>query len=182
MTKIFWGIILGLIIAGFGYYTLSPIFNNIVVDDVLPALEPGGISHLSDTQKSDMMQLLEANKVTPEQMSEEMPKSQVQISQAFAVQDTPLHPASGEVRLVESDGQTIVRFENFKTINGPNLHIYLAKDLEAKEFIDLGPIRGTEGNINYTIPEDVNLADYPYIMHWCVPFSVLFNYVEIQSR
>jgi hypothetical protein len=73
-----------------------------------------------------------------------------------------------------------VRFENFKTINGPNVHVYLAKDTSGEEFIDLGAIRGTEGNINYTVPEGVDLSEYPIVMHWCVPFSVLFNYAEIQ--
>jgi hypothetical protein len=73
-----------------------------------------------------------------------------------------------------------MRFENFKTINDPNLHIYLAKGIDAKEFIDLEKLRGTEGNINYTVPEGVDLSEYPIVVHWCVPFGVLFNYAEIR--
>ena len=42
------------------------------------------------------------------------------------------HPASGTARLVEVDGNKYVRYENFKTLNGPDIFVYLAKDLEAK--------------------------------------------------
>lgn len=60
------------------------------------------------------------------------------------------------------------------------LHLYLAKTLEADDFIDLGPIRGTRGDINYSVPDGVDLSEYKYVMYWCVPFSVLFNYVELR--
>jgi len=185
MRKLLWGILIGVALVFAGNYFLLPYFDTIVVDDVLPSrikqsADPGTIEHLSDAQKRDMtMQIIEANK-TDISMSEEMPREQVTVSEAYRIKDTPLHPASGEVRIVESDGQPIVRFENFKTINGPNVHVYLAKDLDAKEFIDLGRLRGTEGNINYTIPSSVDISEYKYVMHWCVPFGVLFNYAEIR--
>lgn len=99
-----------------------------------------------------------------------------------AVMGTQGHPASGTVRIIESEEQTFIRFEDFETLNGPQLHLYLSKDLEATEYVDLGPIRGTEGNINYEIPEDVDLSEYPYVMHWCVPFGVLFNYANISQQ
>lgn len=89
------------------------------------------------------------------------------------------HPAEGVARVIETAEGTIVRFENFKTINGPKLHVYLSKDLDAKDFVDLGPIRGTSGNINYAIPADIDISEYKYVLHWCVPFRVLFNSAEI---
>lgn len=95
------------------------------------------------------------------------------------VTGTAGHPASGQVRVIATDDETILRFEEFETINGPKLHLYLSKDLEGSDFIDLGPISGTKGNINYSIPNDVDLSEYKYVMHWCVPFGVLFNYAEI---
>jgi len=185
MRRLLWGIVIGVALVFAVNYFLLPYFDTIVVDDVLPSrikqsADPGTIEHLSDAQKRDMtMQIIEANKIDLS-MSDEMPREQVNVSEAYKIKDTPLHPASGEVRIVESDGQTIVRFENFKTINGPNVHIYLAKDLDAKEFIDLGRLRGTEGNVNYVVPNDIDVSEYTYVMHWCVPFGVLFNYAEIQ--
>lgn len=89
------------------------------------------------------------------------------------------HPASGTVHIIEVEGKKYIRYENFKTINGPDLYVYLAKDLDAKEYLSLGALRATEGNINYEIPDDVNPSNYRYVMTWCKQFGVLFNYAEI---
>ena len=104
----------------------------------------------------------------------------VQTGKIFPVIGTSGHPASGNVKLIETSDGLVARYEDFSTINGPQLHVYLAKDLKAKEFIDLGPIKGTKGNINYTLPKDADISEYRYIMYWCVPFRVLFNYAELQ--
>ena len=94
---------------------------------------------------------------------------------------TPLPPASGTARILETgEGRKYLRYDNFKTINGPDLFVYLAKNLDAKEFVNLGELRGTEGNINYEIPAGVNLAEYPYALVWCRQFSVLFNSAKLQ--
>jgi hypothetical protein len=99
-----------------------------------------------------------------------------------AVVGTAGHPASGTARIVEAGGKNYVRYENLKTINGPDLFIYLAKDLDAKEHVNLGVLRATEGNVNYEIPSTVNLAEYRYVLTWCKQFGVLFNYADIARR
>ena len=140
--------ILILVIAAVAYYAISPLFNNVHVDDALPtSFESGEEVYAMDGP--------------------------------YDVHETPTHPSSGTLSVYEGDGRRFMRFEDFETINGPQLHLYLAKDLDAKEYIDLGPIKGTEGNIIYELPEDVILGDYPYVLHWCVPFKVLFNYVYV---
>ena len=96
------------------------------------------------------------------------------------VKGTTGHPASGHARIVmREDGAYLLRYTNFKTINGPDLYVYLSKDLEAKEFINLGPLKATEGNINYEIPADVGSDDYRYALVWCKAFGVLFNYADL---
>lgn len=103
----------------------------------------------------------------------------VQAITPVIVTGTTGHPASGTVRLVEGDGKRYIRYENFKTINGPDIYVYLAKDLDAKEFVNLGHVRATEGNINYEVPSGVNVKDYPYVLTWCKTFGVLFNSAKL---
>jgi Electron transfer DM13 len=95
--------------------------------------------------------------------------------------DTKTHPASGTVTVIDSDEGKYVRYEDFKTINGPDLFVYLAKDLDAKSFVNLGELRATEGNINYKIPEGTDISNYKYVMVWCKQFGVLFNYADISE-
>jgi len=92
---------------------------------------------------------------------------------------TPGHSAEGTARIVTVGGKNYVRYENFKTINGPDLFIYLSKDLVAKESVNIGRLKATEGNVNYEIPADINPKDYPYVLVWCRAFSVLFNSAKV---
>lgn len=92
------------------------------------------------------------------------------------------HPASGMARVAVADGKTYIRYENFKTLNGPDIYVYLAKDLEAKEFVNLGRVKATEGNINYEIPMGVDVGEYRYVLTWCKAFGVLFNSADLSQR
>ena len=99
------------------------------------------------------------------------------------IKGTVGHPASGQVKIVEADGKKYIRYENLKTINGPDIYVYLAQDLEAKDYVNIGEVRATEGNINYEIPEGVDPSDYKYVMIWCKQFGgVLFNSAEIEQN
>lgn len=153
MKKFFLVVGLAILAAG-AYYFLAPLLNTVEVQDELP---------------DSFTQPIEAG---GEVYAMDGP---------FPVAGTIGHPAEGELFVYEGDGKRFIRFENFKTINGPQLHLYLATDKDATEYIDLGPIRGTEGNINYELPDDIVLEDYPFVLHWCVPFSVLFNYADTST-
>ncbi len=116
-------------------------------------------------------------------LDESLPTATQEVAPSPAVQifGTPGHFASGEVRIIEVDGQRYLRYENFKTINGPDLFVYLSKDLDATNFVDLGRVKATEGNVNYEIPAEINITDYPYALVWCKAFGVLFNYAELPA-
>lgn len=149
-----WTIITGLIVVlGVAYYGLSPLWRTTVVDEQLP--------HVTSTTTGSAT------------------SGAVMTGPAAPIVDTTLHPASGSARVVKSGDKTYVRFENFKTINGPDVYVYLANDLKAKDFVDLGRLKATEGNINYEVPPGINVADYRYVIHWCKAFSTLFNSAEI---
>ena len=115
-------------------------------------------------------------------VDEQAPVAQKEVSTVSApIVDTVGHPASGTVRVVRGDTASYIRYENFKTINGPDLYVYFATDLEAKEFVNLGLLKATEGNVNYEIPTGVDLQKYHYVLVWCKQFSVLFNYADIAN-
>lgn len=90
------------------------------------------------------------------------------------------HEVSGKAVVIENENKKILRFENFETINGPDLFIYLSSDLDNKEFIDLGKIKATKGNVNYQLPENVDLEKYNKVLVWCRAFRILFSYAELK--
>lgn len=159
------GVVAVVAVGAFAYWTISPFFINIKVDEALP---------MAASQDSAGQMASEAL------MGEAMPAAGAPTATVAAqIVGTPGHPASGSARLVESGGTTYVRYENFKTLNGPDLYVYLAKDQEAKEFVSLGRLKATEGNINYEVPAGVDAKEYPYVLVWCKAFGVLFNSAHI---
>jgi peptide methionine sulfoxide reductase msrA/msrB len=103
------------------------------------------------------------------------------VKKVFPVSQTIGHPATGTLHVLQDDTTTVLRYENYKTINGPDLFVYLSKDLDATDIVDLGHVKGTEGDINYEIPHGVEITEYRYVLTWCKQFGVLFNYVDLHQ-
>ena len=99
------------------------------------------------------------------------------------------HPGEGIAKVL-NDGtdQRFLRFEDFRTDNGPDLNVYLTKadanadagDFDSSgDFIDLGNLKGNVGPQNYEIPVDVDLAEFDTVVVWCVRFSVAFTAADL---
>ena len=92
------------------------------------------------------------------------------------------HNAEGLAKVLPlGDGNTILRLENFKSTNGPNVHIYLAIDKAASNFIDLGRLKANNGNQNYNIPDGTDISKYSMALIWCKDFSVLFGSAQLTT-
>ncbi len=71
-----------------------------------------------------------------------------------------------------------MRLENFVT-NGPDLYVYLSADAQARDFLDLGRLKGNIGDRNYVVPVGADLSRYKYVLVWCRAFSVLFGSAQL---
>src|SRR5918911_597826 len=93
------------------------------------------------------------------------------------------HNVEGLAKVIPLDdgGLTVLRLENFKSTNGPNVHLYLATDKTASNFIDLGRLKANNGNQNYNIPVGTDLAKYNMALIWCKDFSVLFGSAQLKT-
>jgi len=97
------------------------------------------------------------------------------------------HPTEGSaVVLGDGSGQRFLRFEDFRTDNGPDLNVYLSAaptDAPAgqfdDDFVDLGDLKGNVGSQNYEIPAGLDLDHYSTVAIWCVRFSVVFGVAEL---
>jgi hypothetical protein len=81
------------------------------------------------------------------------------------------------------DGKKVLRLTEFATSNGPDVRVYLVAAPDASDnetvkkagFVELGKLKGTEGDQNYDIPADLDLAKYRAATIWCKRFSVNFG-------
>jgi hypothetical protein len=89
-----------------------------------------------------------------------------------------------------ADGQHVLRFTEFETSNGPALHVYLVAADDAtdndtvkrSEIIDLGELKGNQGDQNYELPAGVELDRYRAVTIWCKRFSVNFATAPLEQK
>lgn len=94
-----------------------------------------------------------------------------------------IHNAEGLAKVIRlDDGRMILRLENFKTTNGPDLYVYLATDNSTSDFVNLGRLKGNIGNQNYNIPEGIDFSRYDTVLIWCKAFSVLFGSAQLEQQ
>jgi len=93
------------------------------------------------------------------------------------------HPTAGTATIYRlANGTHLLRFTNFRTSNGPDVHVYLVAATDAPDngsveragFIDLGTIKGNIGD-HYILGGNVDLSKYETVSIWCKRFSVNFG-------
>lgn len=172
------GVIISLAMA---YWLLSPFWKNVALNEELPGTTnmpiKDNLSAMDVDTKADFEKQTMEMKDKMIKKSDAMPASEPTII-GRADMIARAHEVEGVAFLVKSGDETLLRFENLKTINGPDLRIYLSAGLNADDIVDLGPIRATEGNVNYVIPAGTNLGKYKNAMIWCRAFGVLFSYAQ----
>ena len=92
------------------------------------------------------------------------------------------HETEGTAGIYNVEGNRVLRLTNFKTSNGPDVHVYLVAAPDAKDdatvkkagFVDLGSMKGNVGDQNYDVPGNVDLGKYQAVTIWCARFNVNF--------
>ncbi|MFD3419630.1 DM13 domain-containing protein [Streptomyces decoyicus] len=93
------------------------------------------------------------------------------------------HDTSGTARTVRlPDGGQVLRLEDLKTSEGPDVRVYLssraadaAKAGLGDGAVALGKLKGNLGNQNYTVPAGTDLSKFRSVVIWCERFSVSFG-------
>ena len=144
------------VIAGLSIVYASPLFYDTKINESIP----------TTMMKEDTMM-------------KDLPKSYEGI---FVGVNDGIHNAEGQSKIIFLDnGREILRLEDFKSTNGPDLYVYFSTDTDATDIVDLGKLKANIGNQNYEIPEGTDLKKYNKVLIWCKSFSVLFGSSELTA-
>jgi Electron transfer DM13 len=197
-TKIIISIIIAAIAIPFAIYTVSPLVLNTVVD------EPDPVSALSEFQqymnlseeerfqvaknmtreKAMMIGIMAAKQNTTINENISSPIIQQPINNSltgtFIGIGDGFHKVEGLAKVIRlGGGAEILRLEDFKATNGPDLYVYLSEDKSDSDFVNVGRLKGNVGNQNYEIPEGTDLSKYNTVLIWCRAFSFLFGSAQL---
>ncbi len=87
----------------------------------------------------------------------------------------PYGTVSGLVKIYLKNGRYSLALENVSISNGPDLHVYLSREMIPINFLDLGRLRSTTGTMVYEIPAVSDLEVYKYVLIHCQLFDHLFG-------
>jgi hypothetical protein len=103
-----------------------------------------------------------------------------------------VHQTSGRATIYQdADGKLVLRLTNFKTSNGPDVHVVLiaAKDADNDANflksdtarVELGKLKGNEGDQNYEIPKGTDLSKFQTVSIYCERFNANFGAAPLQK-
>lgn len=104
------------------------------------------------------------------------------------------HATTGTARIVRNpDGTHVLELVDLDTSNGPDLRVWLTDQpvIEGRDgwhvfddgaYLELGRLKGNQGDQVYEIPAEVDPADYASVSIWCKRFSVSFGAAELSSQ
>ena len=103
-----------------------------------------------------------------------------------------VHQTSGRATIYkEADGKVILRLTNFKTSNGPDVHVILVAAKDADDDanflksdtarVELGNLKGNEGDQNYEIPVGTDLSKYQTVSIYCERFNANFGAAPLEK-
>ena len=180
------GLVIGIPVVAFGWWLLAPLFLDTEVDEAFPLTENATIpSNISQSEAETVMMTMAKVET---KMDEEMPKEMMEASNVVVKSGNfrdgdSFHKGEGKATVYKlADGGHVLRFEDFKVTNGPDLRVLLVKsanpqgrgDLDSG-YEELGKLKGNIGNQNYTIPGNIDADGYGSIVIYCKPFHVVFS-------
>lgn len=94
------------------------------------------------------------------------------------------HETRGTATIYRLDeGTRVLRLTEFATSNGPDVRVYLVAAPDARDnetvqkagFVEVGKLKGTDGDQNYQLPAGLDLQKYRAVTIWCHRFGVNFG-------
>ncbi len=101
------------------------------------------------------------------------------------------HKTSGRATIYSVEGKETLRITNFKTSNGPDVHVVLIAATDAQdnenfldksvERVELGKLKGNEGDQDYAIPSGTDLSKFKAVSIYCERFNANFGAAPLEK-
>jgi len=189
MRRRWWFAIVAVVVVGapVAWYLASPLFINRTVVEEFPlsgtGVIPEGMSHreAEDTMRKAAQ---EEHAMTEPMLPDATPV--VRARGVFSGADS-FHMGSGDALVLTAGGSTVVRLENFRVTNGPDLYVYLSshpnprtREQVHEGEVSLGRLKGNIGAQNYNVPPGTDLTAVRSVVIYCQRFHVLFAAAPLQ--
>lgn len=170
----------------------SPLFIDEEIDEAFPlssaAVIPAGMSQAE--AESMMAAAAEIEQQVDEVRTSAM-ESAVAIKRGQFRDGDRFHSGTGSAAIYRlSDGAYVLRFEDFRVTNGPDLRVLISPhpdpessgDATAEGYVELGELKGNVGPQNYFFPNGLEPDDFQSVIIYCKPFRVVFSVASLSNN
>ncbi|MBW0164402.1 MAG: DM13 domain-containing protein [Sediminibacterium sp. Gen4] len=113
-------------------------------------------------------------------LNEQVGSAATPVTSAMAFTSANSYTVTGNVRVYQKDGKLVLALENFKSTNGPDLRVYISKEMQPVNFIELGRLKSVQGNQLYDIPGNPDFNTYKFAVIHCQQFNRVFGFATIK--
>lgn len=92
----------------------------------------------------------------------------------------PYGAVSGQSHIYDNAGTYLLKLEKVNISNGPDLHVYLSRELFPVNYTDLGKLQSISGDQVYSITGSPDFSQYKYVLVHCQRFNHLFGSAELR--
>lgn len=96
------------------------------------------------------------------------------------LQNGPYGNVRGYARVYLQNNQYFLVLDSFSSSNGPDLYVYLSREVQPVNYISLGRLQAVTGNQQYTIMGNPDFSQYKYALIHCQRFNHLFGVAELR--
>ncbi len=162
----------------------SPLFLNRSVDEAFPRTATAAIP--DNMTRDEVEQVMMGMAKVDAEVGEPMAALGVPapLSRGRFADADNFHRGSGLATIYRlENGELVLRLEDFRVTNGPDLRVLLSRhaapvdraDLTAAGYVELGRLKGNIGNQNYPVPDGLVVEEHHSIVIYCKPFQVVFS-------
>lgn len=120
---------------------------------------------------------------TPNDTLNETPPPSAEYTYSGNFANGPYGTVSGKAHISrDSSGVLHLVLENISSNNGPDLKVYLSKEIQPVNFINLGPLRSVSGTQLYDISGMPDFMEYKYALIHCQAFNHLFGFALLTKN
>jgi hypothetical protein len=172
------------------WWLVAPLFIDKTVEEEFPlaanAVVPSDMT--MEEAETTMSTMAKVDSEMTEPMDDEMAEAAALKTGEFMDADS-FHKGSGTATVYSlPEGGHVLRLENFKVTNGPDLRVFVTPsgspasrdDVHEPGYLELGKLKGNIGNQNYPFPEGADPSDANAVVIYCKPFSVIFSVAELR--
>ncbi len=172
------------------WWLFSPLLLDKTVEEEFPLAASADVPKTMTRGEVEavMAGMAKTDAPTAETMTDAMAKAVALKTGPFQDADR-FHKGSGAATMYRlEDDSAVLRLEDFKVTNGPDLHVIIAShpvpssrdEVHDGEYLDLGKLKGNVGNQNYPLPATADPSAYSSVVIYCAPFHVIFSIASLQ--